>query len=816
MELYYNAIPLHDFGKVIVAAQGAVGEPEEAPQAWRHTLRVKLNVHTGTFEDKYALVEEVRRALLTQQGVLKWVDGNGATLLEQTVTLTGHDWPEDPNEKLSRWFQSLHLSFSYHTEFTAEQNASLTATYQRAGGPLLTLGHVEKVRDELEVNRYAAFRSHRESSARRLTLAGKFRSSARLSLEARRAALEAAHAAMTTEIVERMEGELSYAGIDKTVRVVNFTADLDQEINYIPWSLTCQYTDFPNEAGYAQAQFQVGTREDDREGKKRISLSGEIAAESKTNAMAKLESIRAAWVSGHIRLSSEVRDERIDGSDGASFIKLTFQEEYEAAVGSVIWELRTQDVEEGTQATLRRSYSGFAEATSTASYAAAYEAARGKAIALGDNRHQFQLSRQVTVTDPQQSSERVTTGDYRCRVEFQFEYRLKGARVYCELSNRFQAETFGVNTEVISGFIAAGTAATARGLLSDFRGTFTSQLGSRLRAEEISEPRIFIRKDATSTVPVGSANTTVAQPGADGAWDDKVNTSETLASVADTGGNITAPDLDGGANYVRQWVRLDFSWTFHRLKTSPSPASAVALRYSLETSEDFANNEKVTTIPDGMIWATTEAVAETYLTTFLAALNVTGEQVYLRKAKARERYPGKTAGLTPGDAAGTDTFIALGFSTQWNGPISPDNAILQCELSEEIECSGKRLVVQPTALGYDVLQGAAGECGTQSGRRTLSGSCVATNETTAMGWIKKQFDLKMSAEFAHGATGDNPKGAWNAAQLPPSISFEPQFIPLTEGVLRPQWGLSLPGANFKAVRARFRITELYQELTVVG
>ncbi len=96
-------------------------------------------------------------------------------------------------------------------------------------------------------------------------------------------------------------------------------------------------------------------------------------------------------------------------------------------------------------------------AKSNSGYDAAYRTAAQKAHGLGDTKHQFKLSGQITAEDPQQSipAERVITGEWTVRVEFSFEYQLKGARIFMEITSQFNRETFGKDSEHVSGFIVA-------------------------------------------------------------------------------------------------------------------------------------------------------------------------------------------------------------------------------------------------------------------------------------------------------------------------------------------------------------------------
>lgn len=780
MQIFYDSQPLHTLGKVLLSGESCAGDPEEAPQRWRWTRRVKINFHQGSYADNQTLVRQVRNILRAQEAVLKIVDDAGNVLLNQTASLTGHDLPEDPNER-GAYFQSVHLTFTYYEALDKAKTSPLEATYQNAGvgTPVIHLGQVATCREEKEVARYSALRPHRESGVTRYSLRGKFAGDPSLSASDRRTALLTALEQMRTEVNGGKEGRLIYGNIDRTVRISGFIADVDQARHHIEWSLTAQAVDFPNEASYTQAQFEVATREDRLSGKLTLAISGEIASHSEAAAKAKLDALRAAFSSGYSLTESQTRSQQIDGADGAAFLRLSFDDQFEKTPAGVTqWTLRLSDQEDARAGLIRRTYSGTVTATSAASFDAAYQAAHAKAVALGDFKHQLKLGGSIQAEDNQQSAERQTAGDYRAKVEFSFEYQLKGSRAFMEITSELNRETFGPDSEQVSGFIVAADATAARNLYAAFKAGY----GAQLRNERHTEHREKIGKDAS---PVGATRT---PPNAGAAWGGLVNAGETTDNVAEAAATGPSNPTLLGINYARQWVRLDFSFNVFR----PKASGTVALSYTFEVARDFVANEKHTRISDGTIWADSQASAEAFLDTFIAALGLSHE-LNRTFAASRERYPGQA----------TDTFAGFRFSTAFVEALSNADAVLETTLEEDIELSGPRIVVQPTAASTDRFQ----TCGTQSGRRTVSGECVATTETAALDWVKKQKLLPIPTTAT--AAGETKK-------LPDRISFSPVALPLRPVVGRAGaygGGSTIP-VNFKAIRCRFQFTELFTELTM--
>jgi hypothetical protein len=784
MELTYNDTALHDLGKIIIASQQTQGDPEEAPQRWRTTLRVRIHFHEPSYADNYTLVQQVRAILRQQEAVLQWTDDSGSVRLNQTVKLAGHDWPEDPNEK-GTYFQSITLVFTYFENLDGSQTNCITMTMTRVGGGgAVTLGNVDSVKWEQDTTRYTPQRKHRSDSQVRVSVRGKWLGDTSLSVTARRAALLAKFDELQAEITDGSEHTIVFGTINQAMRVAAFTADIDQAQNAVVWSFTAGFTDFLNEANYAQAQFDVVTREDLQEGKVSMTLSGEIAADSESAATAKLTTIRSAVASGYTLARTEYRSSRVDGADGATFIKLSFTEDLDRVTSSLAgWELRMSDQEELQAGMIRRSYSGFVEATSAASFTAAAQTAYDKAATLGDHKHHFKLQGSITLTDKQQSADRTATGDYRARVEFSFEYRLKGTRAYMEIISQVDAGTFNVWAENISGYIVATSADSARGIYNTVKAGYGATV---LRGEQVTERRDKVAVDASAVT--GNTRTPPLHPtGAVVNTGEVVDSSGEAAISAGTVGITNPPSL--GAGYVRQWHRLEFSFQIHR----PRPTQKVAVKYQFDVSKDYLQNEKITRL-SGTVFAASQAEAESFLTnTFLPGFSL-GNAIQIQTAFDRERWPSQS-----------DTFLAMNFTAVYADELTAENAILECQITEEIESSGARIVVQPTAASTDVLQ----TCGTQSGRRTVSGMCVATNETTALAWVKRQRSYPLPAS-GFSQSGDRE-------ELPPRIAFEPVFVPRIDAVGRagtyPVDGALT--ANYKAVRCRFQFTEVFTELRLL-
>jgi hypothetical protein len=250
-----------------------------------------------------------------------------------------------------------------------------------------------------------------------------------------------------------------------------------------------------------------------------------------------------------------------------------------------------------------------------------------------------------------------------------------------------------------------------------------------------------------------------------------------------------------------QVMRTEFNFVVHKAKAT----SATAMKYEFDVQQDFIAREKTTTLT-GTIWADAGPApddaaedtntAEIYLDAFLAGLSL-GTHTQSKRSASREKAP-TIAGPQ------SDQFIGMNFSETFTAPLATDG-ILDCELNEEIECAGNRLVVQPTAAGPDVVQ----ICGTQSGRRTVSGTVTATSEAAAMAWINKQRQLPFYNN--EESLVPDPRNL-----APPRVRFQTVFIPLTDGIARTGTyeGFGAQVRNAKFTRASFEFMEIMPEYTI--
>jgi hypothetical protein len=212
---------------------------------------------------------------------------------------------------------------------------------------------------------------------------GKILANPKEAVTKRRADLLAAVDQLRTEIQSGADGTVTHGPFSQVVRVDNFSPELDQ-VGVTPrvaWSLSASWSEFPNQNGQAQCEFTVARREDNRDGKALLGLSGRIESDSETAALSALTNVTANFAAGYTAIRTDKRSEQLSGKDGDTFVRLSFDYEFEKTIGGILgWKLRRADSEETKAGMFRRLYAGYVEATAV-TFDAAYQAAVAKARA---------------------------------------------------------------------------------------------------------------------------------------------------------------------------------------------------------------------------------------------------------------------------------------------------------------------------------------------------------------------------------------------------------------------------------------------------
>ena len=587
------------------------------------------------------------------------------------------------------------------------------ATFQKTGGSKpVPLGNVRSWDDSYRADRFDVHRSERRHATGLISASGTFSVDPSLSLADRRAALLAQQRAMKAE-VNGADGPLVYGDWRQVVRVDEFTAKINQAETGVDWNFSASYSLFPNEGGYATCEFTAEQRDEVETGDQFLVFSGEILAPNGALARAKLDSLRSATLTIYgynatqrVRGGSQTHEVSANGdrtagipegmetaNDAAdvSFIRLSFSEEYRRrAPGTVVsskWQIAVHD--DTATGLVSTVYSGTVTA-SGASADAALAAAGVRALSLGANKEDaidstaFLKSQQWSVERRQLTAN--TTEEF-VLLNFTYEYqsKLAAGRSYLEVNTAKTTDTFGTDSESVSGFVVARDEATASAIYqAQVRAAYASRL---VRNETLTTSRVLAEPSVATGLIVQGAQ------------------------------NPQAP-----SSFKTQSLRLEFNFTVHAIK----PVGRMTARYSLSVAREFLTLKK-NSHARGSVFAATRDAADALVSALFGTMSL--------------------GSLTNGDRTEDhdytpelDAFIKLDFDDTYEDRLTGVTGILECHVTETVKYSGTRWAVQPLpfdangAGGVSIVQPA----GVQEGGRTVRGTVTAGTLATAQAWAWKQ------------------------------------------------------------------------------
>jgi len=698
---------------------------------------------------------------------------------------------DSTSRNLSTMDGDTFIELSFSVSWRNWKSTNQQATFKKSnGGTLRNLGNVSRWRDHYAAARFSEMRSQRRHATGSVEASGTLAGGANLSLQARRTALLSLVAQLKTEI-NCVDGTLTYGApsgvgtlpttpfFSQVVRVDDFQAEINQAETGIEWSLSASYSLFPNEGGYATAEFTVADREDIEAGDEYLSFNGKIGAPTQVLATAKLNSLRTAVLASYgwtlaQRLRDEISAQSVyangdattfpvgsdvaDASDGTTFIELTFGEEYRRRIqGQLVGStLQVNNREDVPSQSLLTTYAGTVIATG-ATVDAAYTTALTRAQALGANRESVIDStaylRGSTVSFEQRQVTQNSVVEF-LRLTFSYEYqgKLSANRTYLEMTTSVNREAFGTDAETCSGFVAARDAATAQSI-------YAAQIKSLYAGRLVHSEQTGVSQ---------SQNQSQVQ-----------NLGKRLGNggfLGTTGGGGT-PAASG---FNVQHLRLEFNLQVF----TPKLAGIVGMKYSVEVARDFLTLE-MRTVLQGSCYALDRPTADTAVSALLKLL-AEGQNVRSRRVEDRESY--QTANM----AEPLDTTLKLDFEEEFIGRVTGQAGVIEMKLTERVVYSGTRWSVQNLPFDADGSGGIAipQPSGLDPGNRLVSGSVTAATLATAQAWAKQQRAL---------LTGDNLGGKYFQ---PEQWDNDYEFVPRIDGIL------SGDGSNVKLYRVNFQFGEI--------
>lgn len=338
MQLIYNGTTLSSLGLCALLGESVEREPAEAPMRERHTLRARLDFFESTYEANAAKVATVRAALLTQQGRLKVVKGDGTMLVDRDVTVLGDDEPSDGREPAAGTTrQAIVFAFTWQIHLSSAEAAAITATLT-AGAVPVALGSVTAWKEGYATERFDTMKPARRRTAGTLEASGSFTSNL-ADHSARQGALVRDAEAALAAVASVSEAALAFGVFSKTVRVEKFECAVNQPKARVDWTISAQWTQYPNESDYALLEYTVADRENCRDGSADRTLTGRITAPTLGAAQTRLSALQTELMPDGYSLTSAEQSQQQQTSESGelsedSSVNLNFTFEWRR-VGSV-------------------------------------------------------------------------------------------------------------------------------------------------------------------------------------------------------------------------------------------------------------------------------------------------------------------------------------------------------------------------------------------------------------------------------------------------------------------------------------------------
>jgi len=641
-------------------------------------------------------------------------------------------------------FIELSFSVSWRMWKSTNQMATFKATN---GGTLRGLGNVNRWRDHYAATRFNEMRSQRRHATGSVEASGTLVGDLTVTVTARRTALLALQRQLKAQ-VNCADGTLTYGDWSQCVRVDDFQAEINQAETGIDWSLSASYSLFPNEGGYATAEYTVNDREDVESGDETFTFNGKISAPTAVLATAKLNTLRTAvltmygWTLAQ-RLRDEVSSQSVyangdatsyptgsgvtDAADGTTFIELSFSEDYRRRIQGLLvgCTMQVSNREDIPAQTLVTMFAGSVMATGSTPDAA-YATALARAQALGANREAaidstaFLRSSMISF-DQRQLTQNSATEFLRVTFSYEYQSKLAAGRAYLEMTTHVNRDTFGVDVETCSGFVAARDAATAQTIYAEL------------------------------VLPVYEGR---------------------LIHSEQTGFSQSQNQTATGFNEQDQ--RMEFNIQVY----SPKLEGELGMKYSVEVTRDFLTLEMRTAL-EGSCFALDRPTADTAVAALMLALNF-GSSVRSRRHEDRE-----TDGTT-------DAMLKLDFQEDFVGRVTGQAGVNEMKLTEKVVYSETRWSVQNLPFEMDGSGGVSipQPSGVDPGSRTVSGSVTAGTLATAQAWAVAQRAL---------LTGDAQGGSYPRQE---EWETDYEFVPRIDGI--PTGNT----ANVRLYRVNFQFGEI--------
>ena len=334
MKLFYDTVPVHELGEFTVSQRREVEGAPDAPQRFKVVTTLVLNTFAASYSANAGLLAQLTAALAEQQAQVQWTDDNGRPYLNQPVTLVSANQPEEWGE----YHQRAEVVFYHYEHNLTTQNLPCTFTAAGGSGYVFTNILHWKLADNTE--RVTPLQPHRRLTQERITVEGYILGDPQVPLAKRRDWLNTKAAALKRELTSA-EGVLRLGDkgqfFQQTVRIENFTAEVDQLVYSLPFSFTAQWTPFGNAPDFAVTDLAVDEQtlpDGQNTGEQFLKLAGKVVAKNEATARAKLAELSAAVLTQYGYAAAQpVKDNAVANqvdaaADGRVFTELTFNREW--------------------------------------------------------------------------------------------------------------------------------------------------------------------------------------------------------------------------------------------------------------------------------------------------------------------------------------------------------------------------------------------------------------------------------------------------------------------------------------------------------
>ncbi|HEV2327611.1 MAG TPA: hypothetical protein VGY56_02355, partial [Verrucomicrobiae bacterium] len=375
----------------------------------------------------------------------------------------------------------------------------------------------------------------------------------------------------------------------------------------------------------------------------------------------------------------------VEDADGTTFTELTFSETYRQRMSNVLSDtLQIVSRNDVTSNQTITTYSG--SVTASGDVDGAYALALQRAQTLGAGKEpSLGAGAFLRTSQVSWDQRRVQSGSNPefVRLSFAYEYqgKLAAGNAYVEMSSNTAFDTFGTDTQTVSGFVAATNLATAQQIYQ-----------TQVRA--LSKNALFHNETVTQSQVIAQADS--SEP--------------------------AAP----------QFLKLEFNFQIYQSK----PTGRVAYRYGINVRKDILALRLEKHIK-GSIFAFNQTAASAALANLLATLQPSGSQITEELNEDREYMSDLS------NNPSSDVFLKFDFDETYVDRLTNITGVLEMSLSQQMKYSGPRWVLQPLPYdangsgGYTIVQPS----GIQEGGQTIRGSVTAPDQATATAWAKMQRSL---------------------------------------------------------------------------